>query len=73
MICRGCETDLDGGEIFIVLRRTYPESISDEEIECFAKMYGWTKDNKKRFTRELKVQNYSICPYCDIVNPLRAT
>lgn len=73
MNCRDCNADLDAGDIFDVLRESYPEDITDYEVECIAKSYGWNRQDKKRFTRELHFNKFVICPYCDVVNPLRAT
>jgi hypothetical protein len=60
--------------MFEILRRQYPQDISDEEIKCIARVKGWTNDNNKHFSRELEIfqdgKTYKICPYCDVFNPL---
>lgn len=73
MICRYCTENLDGGDVYEVLREKYPDK-TDAEIERAARSYGWTKEQPIRFSYEVIVQpdrmpQYTECPTCKGVNP----
>ncbi len=75
MICRHCGENLDGGDIYEVLRENHPDA-TDEQILRMAKSYGWTRETPIRFSHEVVVQpdsrsepEYTECPACRGVNP----
>jgi hypothetical protein len=75
MICRHCGENLDGGDIYEVLRENHPTA-TDEQILRMAKSYGWTRETPIRFSHEVVVQpdsrsepEYTECPVCRGVNP----
>lgn len=70
MNCRYCGINLDDGDIFEELAKA---NIYDEaELLRVAHSLGWTKENKKRFSKCVVVEQYSkfeICPECKGVWP----
>lgn len=71
--CRHCGADLDGGDIFE--QCLVVEGDKDRALRA-AKTYGWTEENKLRFTKVVIVQpdrkpQYEECPACHGVDPLR--
>ncbi len=75
MICRHCGENLDGGDVYEVLRENHPDA-TDEQIVKMAKSYGWTREAPIRFSHEVVVQpdsrsepEYTECPACRGVNP----
>ncbi len=71
--CPHCGYDLDDGDVFQRLRRmsTYKDK-NDHEVEIVAMYYGWTPQNKKRFTKKVVVQpfdapQYTMCPDCKVI------
>jgi len=72
-LCKYCGLDLDGGDIYEVLKREYPEE-SEEILLEWAKNYGWTTETKKRFSKEIGHEHpditddgvaYYTCPRCN--------
>lgn len=63
--CRRCAFDMDDGDIF--------ERIgSNLQV---AKLYGWSTDNPKRFSKEVTIQpwnspQFQMCPQCRLKWPL---
>jgi hypothetical protein len=79
MNCRHCGENLDGGDVYEVLRENHPDA-TDEQIVKMAKSYGWTREAPIRFSHEVVVQpdsrsepEYTECPACHGVNPCAAT
>ena len=71
--CPHCEFELDDGDIFCKLRgmKEYAGK-SDNEVEIIALSYGWTPQNRRRFTKRCVVQpidspQYVMCPECKVV------
>ena len=69
--CAHCKADLNAGDIFQVLK-SQKNDTTDEAIEHDASLYGWTKENKKQFSRRIIVQpvngpQYVMCPDCENV------
>lgn len=72
-ICKHCEANLNDGDIFDVLKMKHSD-LKDEIIEEYASGYGWTKENKKQFSRKIIVQpvnkpQYEMCPDCNGIWP----
>jgi hypothetical protein len=75
MNCRYCTRCLDDGDIFEVLkamRDEYPQMVLAFQA---AKHYGWSPQNRIRFTKEVLIQlnpltKYTICPFCSGIEPL---
>lgn len=75
--CLHCGTDLDDGDVFQKLRSmsVYKEK-NDNEIEVIAMHYGWTPQNKTRFSKKIVVQpcgdsQYTMCPECKVISSTR--
>ena len=70
-LCRHCNANLDGGDIFEQLRKE-PEyaHYTFNELIIASLDYGWTMYNRKHFTREFVVKGLTICPECDGIDPL---
>jgi hypothetical protein len=73
MICRFCNYNLSAGDIYEVLKKNNPTA-SHESLLEMAKMFGWTPENKKEFSKVLILQDDSrdqieICPECKNENP----
>lgn len=71
--CPHCGFDLDDGDIFTKLRSlsVYKDK-NDNDVEIIAMYYGWTPQNKKRFTKRVTVQpldgpQCTICPECKVI------
>jgi hypothetical protein len=65
--CRHCGFDLDGGDVYEVLRgMKYYKDKSDEEVLVCASNYGYTTENRKRFNKVIVLQptNEEICKAC---------
>lgn len=68
-LCPHCGFDMDNGDIKDKLAARYPEK-SKSEIKESAKNYGWTPDNRRRFSSVIGVEcgrdriEYFICPSC---------
>ena len=67
-ICKHCRHNLNDGDIFDILKIMHSD-LTDEIIEKHASHYGWTKTNKKQFSRKIIVQplnepQFEICPDC---------
>lgn len=74
--CKNCKTNLDGGDVFDVLRkkekyRTY----SDNDLASLCNdMYGWSNEKKVRFGKQMLVKiddspPVEICPSCNVTSP----
>jgi hypothetical protein len=70
--CPHCDMELDGGDIYTTLKNnTLYQDKTDEDVIKIAQTYGWTKHNKKRFSKMIIVQpldrgsSHVKCPYCD--------
>jgi len=77
MICRYCNANLDGGEVYEVLKvhPLYMDRL-DGEIRKMAKSYGWTEENKLHFDKRVIIQfddrdqqQIMICPTCNGIEP----
>ena len=71
--CIDCGFELDDGDIFVKLRRM-PENDgkTNNDIRAIARYYGWTEQNKKRFTKRIIVQPFDraqfvMCPNCKVI------
>lgn len=71
--CPHCGFELDNGDIYEKLRKmsVYKDN-TDNEVEVAAMSYGWTPQNKKRFSKKVVVQpydtsQYTICPECKVI------
>jgi hypothetical protein len=78
MNCRYCNFDLDGGDIYEVLKvhPLYMDRL-DREIRKIAENYGWTDENKLHFNKSIIIQfnehhkeQVEICPMCKGISPL---
>jgi predicted RNA-binding Zn-ribbon protein involved in translation (DUF1610 family) len=74
--CEHCGFDLDGGDIYEVMKSHRPD-LSEEKLHEEVSSFGWYPENKKRFYKyvghvsleEDRVTHY-ICPKCEkIVKP----
>lgn len=70
--CPHCGFELDDGEIYENLKdNIFYRHLSEEELLKVAQQYGWTKENKKRFTNRVTVKpvdgtpKFVKCPYCN--------
>lgn len=71
--CPNCGIDLDDGDIFDKLRNNdlYNDK-TDEEVMQIAHQFGWTQQNKKRFSKKVVVKSilggssYTQCPHCNV-------
>jgi hypothetical protein len=77
MICRYCGDNLDGGDIYEVLKRAGIYS-TEENLLVAVMSYGWRHHNRLRFCREIIIQGnsrdqYTICPACKGIKPLDRT
>jgi hypothetical protein len=68
--CPYCHVYLDDGDIYEELKKHYPDK-SHEELIVIAKDYGWTPENKIRFSRKIGVYDmekdrtmHYECPDC---------
>lgn len=71
--CPHCGFDFDDGDIFTKLRNlsVYKDK-SDNDVEIIALSYGWTPQNKKRFTKKIVVQlmdgpQCTMCSECKVI------
>lgn len=66
-LCPHCKSDWDGGDIFEELCKK-EVLILQGDVAKVAAMYGWTKDNKKRFSsvigHTIQDKDYTECPHC---------
>ncbi len=64
--CPRCNNNWDNGDIFKFLKKINP-NLSDEELIKKSNYYGWTIENKKRFSKlklvECSMTTY-MCMYC---------
>lgn len=73
--CKNCNFHLDDEEIIIVLSRLKEYSnLPLENLEKIAMMYGWTRENKKCFRKDIVIQfsnkpQIEICPVCRVIFP----
>lgn len=70
--CPHCGFELDNGDIYEALKdNILYRHLSEEELVSLAQRYGWTKENKKRFSQRVIVQpvdgtpQFVKCPYCN--------
>jgi hypothetical protein len=70
MKCEHCSFDLDGGDVYEVLRKMKEyRGTTDEEVMSVARMYGYTEENRKHFSKAV-IQQYddkqqeTICCHC---------
>jgi hypothetical protein len=75
MICRYCGDNLDGGDIYEVLKRSGIYT-TEENLLVAAMSYGWRPYIRLRFCREIVIQGhtreqYTICPACKGIKPLQ--
>jgi hypothetical protein len=71
--CPHCGFDFDDGDVFQKLRSmsVYKDK-NDTDVELIALYYGWTPQNKKRFSKKVIVQpfdgaQYTMCPECKVI------
>ena len=70
-VCPKCGADWDDGDIYEYFRKTNPDQ-SEEEALKSAKMFGWSNENRERFSRLIGVEisgnydgvSYWQCPDC---------
>ena len=75
--CRYCKLDLDDGDIYEVLSAdSYYKNYSQDDLIKAAGTYGWTVENKKRFSKIKTIHSddsgyfIEICPACNGLAPL---
>lgn len=66
--CLYCGENLVGGDIYKILKQENPE-MPELELRALAASHGWTKENGKRFSRLVIVENRVECPKCHRVAP----
>lgn len=66
--CKYCGESLDGGDIYEVLKKENPTKSEQELLEMAAK-WGWTKTNRKRFSKAEIYENKIRCLKCHCVAP----
>lgn len=73
-ICPHCGTDWDAGDIYEVLQKNpYYQDKTDEEVKIIAGYYGWSEENKIRFSNIIGIEDPRIydgvswwaCPQCN--------
>jgi len=75
MNCKNCSIDLDGGDIFMVLKAQDPNADPVQVIQ-YAYKLGWTTQNKRHFNKALIRRQPApsppiiICPVCKTPTPL---
>jgi hypothetical protein len=70
--CPHCNRELDAGDVYEILVEMPLSNRSAEKNIETAREYGWTPENKKRFSKKVgcydmiedRVTHY-ICPFCD--------
>jgi len=71
-ICKYCDSNLDGGDIYTYFLQEYGDSVKALK---YASYYGWTKTDKKHFNKSIIIQpsngsqQYTICPECKNKDP----
>jgi len=69
--CPHCSYNFDDGDIYEVLRNNeYYQNMTDEQVKDAARCYGWSEENRKRFTKKILYQpvrgkQFYKCPECD--------
>lgn len=64
--CPYCKFNLDGGDIYEVLRSSKEyNKYSNEEIKKFAENYGWSETKKIHASKLIGVDLKYKCPNCD--------
>jgi len=72
--CKQCGADLDGGEIFTMLKQQEPNTDPVLLIQ-YAYKLGWTTQNHRRFNKALIRKQgdknaVTVCPVCKVINPV---
>jgi len=76
LLCRYCNYDLDDGDIYEKLSKDVLYKYhTKEDLLKVAQRYGWSEENKLRFTKEVIIQfktkqNLKVCLKCNGIWPL---
>jgi hypothetical protein len=69
-LCPHCDYNLDDGDIYEKMKDAYPDK-PEEVVLQYCNDFGWTPENKKRFSKKVGVYSmerdrvlYYECPEC---------